>query len=185
MPAREFHIDCVELWIGMAERTAPDGYSLLQIVLHWTIAALVVLQLTVNEDVQKAFKDRVDGKQSDGELGALVHVVVGLTILALAILRLVVRIRRGAPEAHASNPWLVNLSGAVAHWLLYGFIFLMPITGAIAWFTGLEFSAELHELGRLILIPLIGAHVLGAFAEHYVFRTNSLRRMLKAEPPDR
>ena len=169
----------------MADRTPPDGYSLLQIVLHWTIAVLVVLQLTVNEEVQKAFSDRVDGKEIDGEPGALLHVGVGLTILALAMVRLVVRFRRGAPEAHATNPRLVNLAGAVAHWLLYGFIFLMPITGAVAWFTGLEFSAELHELGRLILIPLIGAHALGALAEHYVFRTNSLRRMLEAEPPDR
>ncbi len=168
----------------MAARTAPDGYSLLQIILHWSIALLVVLQLTVNEDVQKAFKDRVDGKQIDGELGATLHVVVGLTILGLAIVRLFIRIRRGAPEAHATNPRLVNLVGSLAHWLLYGFIFLMPLTGAVAWFTGLELSAELHELGRLVLIPLIGAHVLGALAEHYVFKTNSLRRMLKAEPPN-
>jgi len=185
MEAREFRSDCVELWNNMAARTSPDGYSLLQIVLHWSIAALVVFQLTVNEEVQKAFSDRVDGKQVDDELGALLHVGVGLTVLALAVVRLVVRFRRGAPEAHATNPRLVNLAGLVAHWLLYGFIFVMPITGAIAWFTGLEISAELHELGRLILIPLIGAHALGALAEHFVFHTNSLRRMLKAEPPDR
>ncbi len=168
----------------MAARTAPDGYSLLQIVLHWAIAALVVVQLTFNEAVQKAFRSRLDGEAVGNEPGALLHVGVGLTILLLAALRLFVRIRRGAPEAHASNPRMVNLAGAVAHWLLYGFIFLMPITGAIAWFTGMELSAGLHELGRLIIIPLIGAHVLGALAEHYVFRTNSLRRMLKAEPPE-
>ena len=169
----------------MAARTPPDGYSLLQIVLHWAIAVLVVFQLVFNEEVQKAFSDRLDGSRDDSELGALLHVGVGLTVLALAVVRLVVRMRRGAPEAHATNPRVVNLIGVAAHWLLYGFIFLMPLTGAIAWFTGLELSARLHELGRLILIPLIGAHALGALAEHYVFRTNSLRRMLKAEPPDR
>lgn len=59
----------------------------------------------------------------------------------------------------------------------------MPLTGALAWFTGLELSAEIHELGRLILIPLIAVHALAALAEHFVFRTNALRRMLKAEPP--
>ncbi len=168
----------------MAARTAPDGYSLLQIALHWLIAALVIVQLTMNEEVQRAFRDRLDGKSVDSEPGALLHVVVGLAILALAVLRLAVRLRRGVPVAHSSNPRLINLAGSVAHWLLYGFIFLMPLTGAIAWFTGLELSAELHELGRLVLIPLIGAHALGALAEHFVFRTNSLSRMLKAEPPD-
>ena len=168
----------------MADRTAPEGYSLLQVSLHWTIAALVVFQLLFNEAVQDAFKDRLDGVGGAPDAGALVHVGVGLLVLVLAVIRLVTRFRRGVPEAHATNPWLVNLFGTIAHWALYGFIFLMPLTGAVAWFIGLEVSAELHEIGRLVLIPLIGAHVLGALAEHYVFKTNSLRRMLKAEPPD-
>lgn len=169
----------------MTTRVAPEGYSLLQITLHWAIAALVVFQLIVNEDMQDAFKDRADGRQSGDEIGALLHIGVGLTIFVLAGLRVAVRFRRGVPQAHTSNPRLVNLAGHAAHVGLYAFLFAMPLTGAIAWFTGIEFSAELHELGRLVLIPLIALHALGALAEHFVFRTNSLRRMLKAEPPDR
>ncbi len=169
----------------MKSRVAPKGYSRLQIALHWTIAALVVFQLSVNEDVQDAFKDKAEGRVGDDEIGALLHLVVGLTIFALAGLRLAVRIFRGAPDAHATNPWVINLAGHAAHFLLYAFLFAMPLTGAIAWFTGLEFSAELHELGRLVLIPLILLHALGALAEHFVFKTNSLVRMLKAEPPGR
>lgn len=169
----------------MTRRTAPSGYSRLQIILHWTIAALVVLQLLVNEDVQDAFKSRSDGEPFDGETGALVHIVVGLTIFALAGFRLFVRFWRGAPEPHSTNPPLVNLAGHAAHALLYIFLFAMPLTGAIAWFTGLEVSAELHELGRFVLIPLIALHALGALAEHFVFKTNSLIRMLKSEPSDR
>ena len=70
--------------------------------------------------------------------------------------------------------------GLATHLLLYGFIFLMPLTGAAAWFLGLEFSAELHEIGRLILVPAIGFHVIGALAEHFVFRNDTLMRMLRA-----
>ena len=162
----------------MTTSVTPRGYSLLQIVLHWTIAALVVFQLSVNEGVQDAFKDRAEGGQSDDDLGAILHIAVGLTILALTALRLSIRLRRGAPEAHRANPPLVNFIGHAAHLALYGFLIGMPVTGAIAWFTGLELSAELHELGRLILIPLIAAHVLGALAEHFVFKTDSLIRML-------
>ncbi len=167
----------------MAARAAPKGYSVLQIVLHWTIAALVVFQLLVNEDVQDAFKDRSDSGRLDGEVGAIVHITVGLTIFALAIFRLIIRFWRGVPEPHDTNPALVNFFGHAAHVLLYAFLFAMPLTGAIAWFTGLEFSAELHELGRLVLIPLILLHALGALAEHFVFHTNSLTRILKSEPP--
>jgi len=52
------------------------------------------------------------------------------------------------------------------------------VTGLVAWFGGVELSAELHELGRLVLIPAIGLHALGGLAEHFVFRNDSLRRML-------
>ena len=169
----------------MAPRSVPEGYSLVQIILHWTIAALVVFQLAVNEGVQDAFKDRSDGKQTDDEIESALHIVVGLTIFTLAVVRLAVRMWRGAPEGHSTNPWIVNFAGHAAHLLLYGFLFAMPLTGAIAWFTGLELSAELHELGRLILIPLILLHALGALAEHFVFRTDSLKRMLRADPQGR
>jgi cytochrome b561 len=165
----------------MSKRVAPQGYSLAQIVLHWTITALVVFQLTVNEGVQDAFKDRAEGGQPEGDLAAALHIAVGLAILGLTIVRLAIRVRRGAPEAHRSNPPLVNFIGHAAHVALYGFLIGMPVTGAIAWFTGLELSAEVHEIGRLVLLPLIAAHVLGALAEHFVFKTNSLVRMLGAD----
>lgn len=169
----------------MSSRPAPAEYALIQIVLHWTIAALVVFQLLVNEDMQQAFKQRAAGEPFDGGTGALLHILVGLAIFALALLRLGIRLVRGVPEPPSTNPFLVNVVGHAAHLLLYAFLLAMPLTGALAWFTGLEISAELHELGRLVLIPLIGLHVLGALAEHFVFRTNALLRMLKAEPPDR
>ncbi|RYE78741.1 MAG: cytochrome b [Hyphomicrobiales bacterium] len=165
----------------MPRRVAPRGYSLLQIILHWTIALLVIVQLLVNEGVQDAFKHRSDGRPFDGETGALLHIAIGLTIFALAVLRLAIRFWRGVPEPHSTNPPLVNFAGQAAHVLLYAFLFAMPLTGAIAWFTGLELSAELHELGRLILIPLIALHALGALAEHFLFHTNSLTRMLKPQ----
>lgn len=166
----------------MTPRSAPNGYSLIQIVLHWTIAALVVLQLLVNEGIQDAFKDKADGGQVDGEIGAVLHIAVGLSIFALAILRLTIRLVRGTPAPHATNPPLVNLAGSAAHVLLYAFLFAMPLSGAIAWFGGIELSAELHELGRLVLIPLIGLHALGALAEHFVFKTDALTRMLRPAP---
>ncbi len=158
-----------------------QAYSLAQIVLHWTIAAMVIFQLVFNKPMQEAFDDRMDGAVPDDMVGALVHAGVGIAVLVLAVLRLTLRLTRGAPGAHDDKPAIFNWLGLVTHWLLYGFIFLMPVTGALAWFAGIEFSAELHELGRLVLIPAIGFHVLGALAEHFVFRNNSLSRMLKPD----
>lgn len=157
---------------------APTSYSSVQIFLHWTIAALVIFQLTVNTGMQAAFNDHVDGRPPEEMGAAVLHIVVGSIILALAIIRLSIRHVRGVPVAHADNPAVVNWLGHAAHMLLYGFIFFMPLTGLVAWFGGLEFSAELHELGRLLLIPLVALHALGALAEHFVFHNDSLRRML-------
>jgi cytochrome b561 len=111
--------------------------------------------------------------------GATLHIAVGVTVLVLAIIRLAIRLTRGAPAAHDDKPAIVNWLGYATHFLLYGFIFAMPLTGALAWFFGIELSAEIHEIGRLILIPTIGLHVLGALAEHFVFKNDSLMRMLR------
>jgi Cytochrome B561 len=157
----------------------PRGYSRIQIVLHWTIAALVIFQLFVNEAMQRAFADRLDG-QIENQNGALLHMVVGLAVLLLAIFRLALRLLRGAPAPYRDTPAILRWLGHATHILLYGFIFLMPLTGATAWFLGLEFAAELHEIGRLILVPAIGFHVVGALVEHFVFRNDTLMRMLRA-----
>lgn len=154
------------------------GYSTLQIVLHWTIAALVVFQLLVNEGMQRAFDDRIDGDAVEDMDAAVLHIGVGLAVLALAVIRLVVRFVRGVPQPPADNPVVLTWIGHLTHLLLYGFIFAMPMTGAVAWFGGVELSAELHELGRLVLIPLIGLHLLGGLTEHFVFRNDTLIRML-------
>ena len=158
----------------------PRGYSTIQIVLHWTIAALVIFQLFVNEAMQHAFADRLDGESVEDMAGALLHVSVGVTVLMLAALRLVIRAMRGVPRPHDDAPVILRWLGAATHLLLYGFIFAMPLTGAVAWFFGIELFAELHELGRLILVPAIGLHVIGALAEHFVFRNDTLKRMLRA-----
>lgn len=162
-------------------RDGPRGYSPLQVVLHWTIAALVIFQLLVNRGMQDAFDDRMDGDAVRDFGWALLHIAVGLSILVLAIVRVIVRLRRGAPPPAARRGVLLNSLAVVTHLALYGFIFAMPITGAIAWFGRSDLSAEAHELGRLLLIPLILLHVLGAFVEHFGFRNDTLIRMLKPE----
>jgi cytochrome b561 len=157
----------------------PRGYSLIQIILHWTIAALVIFQLFVNDGMQHAFDDRMDGELVEDGAAALLHITVGVTVLVLAMIRLAVRLIHGAPPAHDDKPAFINWISHATHFVLYTLIFGMPLTGAIAWLGGLELSAEIHELGRLILIPLILLHIAGGLAEHFVFRNDTLVRMLR------
>ncbi|KRA97879.1 hypothetical protein ASD83_12440 [Devosia sp. Root685] len=162
--------------------SSPRGYSRLQIVLHWTIAALIVVQLTINADMQQAFAQRLAGTIPDN-FGAIFHAAIGISILVLAVLRLGLRQVRGVPEPPKGNHPLLNLLSHLTHLLLYGFLFFMPISGAIAWFGGIETAGVLHELGRLILIPAILLHVGGAVVEELVLGNRVVRRITSAKAP--
>jgi cytochrome b561 len=159
----------------------PRGYSGLQVLLHWTIAGLVFFQLLVNDGMRHAFVDLMDGKPVEDGVWALLHIGFGMAILALAVLRLTIRLVRGAPLPHDDKPPIINWFGYAVHVGLYGMILLMPLAGAIAWFGRSDLAAEAHGFGKVALIVLIVLHVLGAFVEHFVFRNDTLMRMLRAE----
>lgn len=162
----------------------PQRYSLTQIALHWTIAFLVVAQFLFHGGMEDAFDDLIDGDRVRGDelVGAWLHAGIGITILALALIRLVVRFRRGAPAPHRDKPaFRIRIAGAT-HIALYGFILLMPIVGAVAWFGLVEDAGDVHGAAASLLLPLIGLHALGALAEHFVFKNDSLKRMLRPEP---
>ena len=73
-----------------------NHYSRLQIWLHWTIALLIVVQLVFHEGMEKAYKAVLDGKEfSDFDAG--IHIVPGLLVLVLTLVRFVVRWRHGVP----------------------------------------------------------------------------------------
>ena len=161
----------------MPERT---GYSAAQIALHWAIVALIGVQLLVNDGMQQSYADRMNG--TPGSSGrAMLHIALGLAVLGLAALRLGLRLTRGVPPPPLDNPVLVTWAGMLAHLALYLMMFAMPLTGAIAWFGHSEIAADLHELGELTLTMLIGLHVVGALAEHFIFGQNTLLRRSRAE----
>jgi cytochrome b561 len=82
------------------------------------------------------------------------------------------------PREHpAPLRWIASAT----HYLLYGFIIGMPLVGAAAWFGGIEAAGAVHSAARFILVPLIVLHAAGALVEHFVLRTNVLRRMLVPE----
>jgi cytochrome b561 len=158
----------------------PAGYSGTQIILHWTIALLIAIQFLFHDAMEDAFDDLVDGDRVRGDdlAGAWLHAGIGMTVLALAIVRLIIRLRRGAPPAHRDKSVFWIWIASATHVALYGFIFAMPIVGAVAWFGLIEDAGDIHATASKILLALIGLHAAGALAEHFVFRNDTLKRML-------
>lgn len=93
-------------------KTKSNGYSVLQISLHWLIAALVVFQLFFDESMTHAVDAAAEGTTAspfDTQLASL-HYWFGIAILALVAVRLVVHLTRGVPPAAASTPRLTDLA---------------------------------------------------------------------------
>jgi cytochrome b561 len=153
------------------------SYTRTQIALHWTIAALVIFQILFHGGIKSVWFDRMDGTVPNEPTPNL-HIVIGLAIFALVIWRLWLRFARGVPPLpEDEHPALKALATAV-HWLFYGLLILMPISGVAAWFAGLSQPATAHSLFEKALIALVVLHVVGALTQHFWFRSDVLRRML-------
>lgn len=160
-------------------RTA--NYSQTQILLHWAVAFLVIFQLIIHEGMEHAFDAIEDGEVAAGGdvLMANVHVAAGILIFVFAVWRVALRFRRGAPPLpEGEHPALKAVANGT-HFLLYALIIGMPITGAGAWFLKIEIAAEIHEAAKTLMIALVVLHTAAALAQHFIFKTDVLKRMLK------
>lgn len=154
----------------------PLGYSTTQIVLHWLIAALVLFQAFVNEGIKELWEAVDKGEAVAG--GPHLHVAIGMLIFALAVWRVVLRLMRGAPPAPAGEHPALKFVAVATHVLLYALIFIMPLSGAMAWFFGVGQAAGVHATLKVVLLALVALHIVGALAHMFVFRTGVMRRIL-------
>lgn len=154
-----------------------EGYSRLQILIHWLTAALIAVQLLVNHQIERDFDNLMDGDGFQPSLLSYVHIAVGCTIFALAVVRLGVRYRTGVPPPNRGVPKLIIWVANLTHAALYGLLLVMPLTGFMAWFGHSEMAAEVHEFGKTILILLLIAHIVGGFFEEFVLGNPSIQRI--------
>lgn len=165
----------------MTVANEPAGYTATQILLHWAIAALIVLQLVIGEDIKPAYQafSRGSAPAADDLFNANIHVYVGLAVLVLAVWRLAIRLQRGVPVAPPEESAALKWVAAATHFLLYLFIFGMPITGALAWYFSFGTMAEIHELAKPVIIVVVGLHAAAALWQHFFVKSDVLVRMLR------
>ena len=164
--------------------------------LHWLMALLVVVAYFLIEQ---------RGLFSRGSVGkaAMVqgHFWTGLTIFVLALWRLSVRRRHGAPPVTPVLDRWNALAATSLHVALYLFLLVQPMLGlATTWtdgkavlipFTKIALPAllapnkglahtleDLHGTIGTVFYWVIGIHVLAALWHHLVRKDNTLKRML-------
>lgn len=164
---------------GSAKR--PTGYTSTQIMVHWVMAAMVLFQVFMGEQIGPAWEAfRKGATPADADLfAANVHVAVGIGVFALAVIRLALRVTFGAPPAPAGQSRLQTGISHTVHGFLYLVIVAMPISGAIAWVGGVELAGQIHHLAKPAIMLVILLHVAGAFIQHFVKKTDVLKRMLR------
>lgn len=166
-------------------QAAPAGYSASQIVLHWIIAALVVFQLLFGDMIGPAWRAFRRGSEPAAAdlLAAHVHVYVGIAVLVLALWRFAIRLARGVPALPAGEGRILVWLARIAHFLLYVFIFGMPVTGMLAWFGMVGPAGAVHETMKPVIILVVVLHAAGALWQHFGARSDVLRRMLRPVRP--
>ena len=162
---------------------ARTGYSAAQIALHWIIAVLVVAQVVLHEGMHAAYREARGGPAATEaeSLMADLHVAGGIAVFLLALLRVALRLRRGAPSPPETELPILRFAAKAVHFAFYDIILLMPLTGALAWFGGVEASSAVHRTGMLAIFVLLLLHVAGALYQHFVLKTDVMRRMLRPE----
>ena len=155
----------------------PAAYTGLQKHLHWAVVLLLLLQYVLFDGMGRPFHQLMDGAAAYSTT-VIAHIAIGVAVLLLALWRLALRARHGAPAAPAGEPRLFAQVSKVAHGLLYVFLIGLPVIGLVAWFGKLGAAAEAHEIGTTVLMWLALLHVAAVVVHQFWWKTNLLRRMV-------
>lgn len=157
------------------------GYTAAQIVLHWVSAILVIAAFVTHDAMQAAAKAVKDGSWSGYDAALLVHVIGGSVVFLLALWRLGMLGRRGAPPLPDDEPPVLRAAALVVKVLLYAIMIVMPVSGVLNWFGGVELAGQLHRLMEPVVPLTILIHLLGALYQQFWLKSGVLTRMLRPE----
>jgi cytochrome b561 len=90
--------------------------------LHWLMAVLIITMLFVGAGMVTSVSERHTYLIE-------LHKPLGIAILLLVLVRIVVRLRNGAPPLPADIPALQRVVAHLSHLLLYALMLAMPLIG--------------------------------------------------------
>jgi cytochrome b561 len=176
----------------MRIKNSTNHFGLVAILLHWIMAVLIIGMLILGL-YMVTLPISLEKLKLYGW-----HKEYGFLILALAIFRLLWRLRNVTPLL--SLPPLERIAARMVHWAFYGFMFALPITGwLITSAAGLPVSffglftlpnliapneglrqlfGTVHQWLGYVLILTICLHISAALKHHFINKDDILKRML-------
>ena len=178
----------------MPNMTANSRYGAVAQGLHWIVAVLIVVQFTLAWTAD-------DLPLGVHKLMLLArHKSVGMTVLMLAILRLVWRLLNPPPALPEGMTPIERIGARATHVAFYVLLFAMPLTGwlmssaknySVSWFglftwpdligkneAAFDALRETHDLMSWALLGIAILHILAALKHHFWNKDDVLVRML-------
>ena len=175
-------------------RNTPARYGIVSQTLHWLIVILVLLQFLLG------FKAHGLPVSLERLMLLARHKSIGITILALMILRLAWRLYSPPPRLASGTRPVLAIAAHLSHGLLYALLLLMPLVGwllssasnlTVSWFGWVSLPNLVapnhrlahwllltHESMAWLLLALVVGHIGAALWHHFVVRDSALLRML-------
>lgn len=160
---------------------------------HWTIVVLIITQF-----VLALYAEDLHGMKKLAILAT--HKSIGITILMLAVLRVLWRLFNPIPALPTTLKPYERFLAHFTHSALYVLIFITPLAGwimssargfPVSWFNQFQlpdlvaknkplydFMVELHVTLAWTLAAIAGLHLLAALKHHFVMKDTVLKRML-------
>jgi cytochrome b561 len=180
--------------MSLAFGNSARRWGLLSQLFHWTVVVLIIVQFVlanIADDLPLGMK----------KLAVLAnHKSFGITILALAILRLLWRRASPGPGLPEGMSRLERIAAQASHHVLYLLLFLTPLTGwamssaknySVSWFNLVPLPNlvspndavfrtmhEAHELLATAIAVVAGVHALAALRHHFMLKDDVLKRIL-------
>ena len=178
----------------MPLRSTEQSWGALLRAFHWLVAVLILAQGAIGLSMVQM------GLTPAKVRVFALHKSIGLTILALVLLRLAWRLAQRAPREVPMPAWQ-RAAARLSHFLLYVLILALPFSGwlfnsaanfPLEWFglfhvpsltRGLDpvlkaFALRAHVVLFWVLVAVVAIHVAAALWHHYRQRDDVLRRML-------
>jgi cytochrome b561 len=185
----------------MPNRATPTRYGAVAQTFHWLIAALIVTQFVLAYSAD-------DLPLGVHKLALLArHKSFGMTVLMLAVLRLLWRLKNLPPELPSGMTPLERTLARGTHVAFYVLLFAMPLTGwlmssaknySVSWFglftwpnligkneAQFDFLRSTHHLLSDALFVIAVLHILAALKHHFWNKDDVLLRMLPFIKPNR
>lgn len=158
----------------MAATDTQERYTAVAIVLHWAIAAAILTNFYVGWWMAKAIDDPAARLHAVAVFQ--LHKSLGLTVLALSVLRLLWRLTHRPPPLPAGMPLWEKFAAKATHWAFYALMIVVPLSGwtyvSAQWADGKPLNVPTLWFGLFQVPHLFDAHAMTDAAREAVSERN-------------